>query len=265
MKLIYIDESGSFNDPGYSPGQTWKPNTPRETSHFIVAALIVDLEEWKPAFNRLKAMRKSIKAQHGIPISEYLHAHELVAGKDKWKHISRSGFDRPKRLRLYKYLLREYSQFPEFQTIVVAVDKCTPYPSISPLTARELAYQNLLNRIEMTISEKYIIVHDGHEDLRIIRIARKLQAYNLIGKLNKPLKLITEDPLFKTAPNSYFLQAVDHIAYGSLHLHDKRYNPDVSKVVTDSELFQRIGVAAAHHSTKGSLPGLVPVPSPKKS
>ena len=260
MFLVYIDESGSFNDSSYA-GTKWSPQSRRESSHFVLTCVIVEKSNWKKSFNRFKKLRQSIKSSYNIPISEFLHANELIAGKDRWKHSSRRSFDRPKRITLLKTLLHEYGQWNELQTMSVVVDKTTSIDSINPSTCRHLAYENLLNRVEKNlVDENYVVVHDGQEDLSIIRIIRKLQAVSTI----KTLSLIIEDPLFKRGLNSYFLQMTDHIAYSTLHLFDQRFNVEVGEAITRSGIYSSIGVSRACHATSETMPGVIPVPTPKK-
>jgi len=261
---VYVDESGSFNDSSYRPGTTWVSPGVRSTSHFILTALIMDSNEWRANFQRFKKLRQNIKDVYGIPLSECLHATELVAGQQKWAHISRSGFLRQKRVTLLKTMLHEYGQWGSFQIIAVAVDKGSLVASISPATCREKAYENLLNRLNQTIHEDFMIIHDGAEDLAIIRQTRKLQVMNVINSQNRPIKHLLEDPLFKIGRHSYFLQAVDQVAYSLLHYYDRRANTDLAEFVIETKILERLGVAAACHVTQTTLPGVVPVPTPRR-
>ncbi len=266
MHLVYIDESGTFCDGSFVKDQSWLPKNARESTHFVVVGIIIDTNIWKKTFLHLKKLRKNIKQIYDIPLSEFLHAARLVAGLDKWKHISRKSFDRPKRVRLLKSILHEYGQWSDIKLIAVAVNKTnTKFRSINPSTCRVLAYESLLNRIDKSINDEYILIHDGAEDLAIIRMVRKLQVINMINKINRPIQKITEDPLFKRGSHSYFLQMADHIAYSLLHLCDKRSNSDISRFVIDSKIFEKIGFSKACKYTERKLPGFVPIPTPKRN
>jgi len=55
----------------------------------------------------------------------------------------------------------------------------------------------------------------------MVRLARRMRVFNPIpsqfgGTLQRPLKWIVEDPLFKESTSSYFLQLVDHCAFALL-------------------------------------------------
>jgi len=264
MHLVYVDESGSFNDRSYTPGSVWVSGGVRQTSHFVLAALIIDSDNWRSNFQRFKKLRQNLKVVYDIPISECLHATELVAGKEKWAHISRNGFLREKRVTLLKTILHEYGQWKSFKVIAVVVDKSSASTSINPQTCREKAYENLLNRLNRTIEGDFMLIHDGAEDLAVIRQFRKLQVVNIVSGQNRPIKQLIEDPLFKIGRHSYFLQAVDQIAFSVLHYYDRRANSDISEFIVITKLLERLGVAAACSATSSSLPGIVPVPTPPR-
>lgn len=267
MHLVYLDESGSFNDGSFYQGSTlWQPTDSRQSTHFVLSAIIVDTDHWKDIFSSFKKLRQNIKRVYGIPLSECLHANELIAGKEKWQHITRKSFDRPKRVRLFKMMLHEYGQWRSFRTISAVVDKsASHFSSINPKTCRQLAYENLLSRVEKATGTKFLIIHDGVEDLGVIRIVRRMQVIHQIGGSNKPLKNIIEDPLFKRNTHSYFLQATDHLAYAILHCYDTRFNKDVSESFQNSQIQTRLGVAEACRATSDTSPGIIPIPTPRQS
>lgn len=259
MKLIYLDESGTFAD--HLTAAELRTNK-RKSSHFVLSALIVDLENWELVFNRLKTLRADIRRNYNIKKSEQIHAHELIGGSGVWRHIKYKHLTSPKRRKLLRYLLENYSQWPEIKIITACVQKLTSFPSINPESAREIAYQNLFNRIERTLGdEPYIVIVDGQEDFEVIKILRKMKVINYISGSNMPIKSSIEDPLFKLSRNSYFLQLIDHIAYATLHIFDTRLNTAVAKDITESGIYMVLGVAAAHRQTARLYPGLVIVPS----
>jgi len=263
MHLVYIDESGSFDDPTWVSGQTtWGPQGARQTSHFVVACVILSTEDWPKAFDRLKGLRKDVKRNYGVPLGEPLHATEVVAGQQRWRHITRRVFDRPQRISLLRYLLHEYGQWSNIRVMAAVVDKsASRFASINPSTARVHAYANLLARVERAVGGQFIIIHDGIEDLGIIRIVRTLRVYNMVAGINKPVGNIIEDPLFKKHSHSYFLQMVDHLAFGLLHAFDSRYNKDLSNLVVTSKILMNCGVARACAATSEVMPGVILVPT----
>ena len=162
-----------------------------------------------------------------------------------------------------KTILHEYGQWKAFKIILVAVDESpVKHLGINPETCRQLAYANLLSRVEKAIGGDFLIIHDGIEDLAIIHIVRKLQIINIVKESNKSVKKIIEDPIFKRNSHSYFLQAADHLAYATLHYFDTRSNGDISQFLIKSEVLNSLGVAEACSATRVTLPGLVPVPTP---
>lgn len=270
MKLIYIDESGTFND-GLTLVEA-KTNK-RKSLYFVLSALIVDLDDWEKVFGRFKKLRSDVRHNYNIKKSEQLHAYELAGGTGVWKHRRYKHLTSPKRQRLLKYLLTNYATWPELSVITVVVSKLTLYPSIQPNTARQVAYENLFNRIDKTFAgsaeegngQQYIVVNDGQEDAEIIKHLRKMRAYNSVRMSNGDtvdtrIKGLVEDPFFKTSKHSYFLQCIDHIAYSTLHLFDDRLNPSIGKDLLLSGLYDGLGIKAVHYPTADILSGVVIAP-----
>lgn len=260
MKLIYIDESGSFND-GLVAAEL--ATNRRKSSHYILAAAIVDTENWQLVFERLKNLRADLRRNFKISKSDQIHAYELIGNSGVWRHIKYKHLNSSKRRKILRYLLENYKQWPEISIVSVAVEKLSRFPkSINPSTAREVAYQNLFNRIERTLGdEPYVVIVDGQEDFAIIKTLRKMKVFNMIGRSNVPIKSSIEDPLFKLSKASYFLQMIDHVAYATLHLFDDRLNIDVAKDAYNSKFYHQRGIKAVHSPSSEILPGVVIVPS----
>jgi hypothetical protein len=262
MHLVYIDESGSHDDgsfTSYNSNGSWCPTNKRESKYFILTGLVVHKNAWKECFKFLKNIRENVKVIYGIPLNEHIHATELIGGSGIWRHDSRGSFSRSKRKGLLKNLLHEYAQQKNYYYGSVIVDKTTKFSH--PKKCRELAYENLLNRLEKDLKDDYMIIHDGHEDGAIIRLMRKKRVFNYIQGKKFTLEKLIEDPLFKRANNSYFLQAVDHISYTLLHLYDKNLpNEDIGNLYKQSEL-SKIGNGRMHYKTRDTFPGHIYVPS----
>ncbi|HEX8763373.1 MAG TPA: DUF3800 domain-containing protein [Candidatus Saccharimonadales bacterium] len=271
MKLIYIDESGTFND---QLSEAEAKTNKRKSLYFVLSAIIVDTNDWEKVFGRFKTLRHDLRHNYGIKQSEQIHAYELIGGKAVWKHQRYMHMTSDKRQRLLKYMLTNYSFWPEISIITVAVRKLTQYQTITPETARERAYENLFNRIDKTFFNEYspetdkhpyIVVNDGQEDKAVIKYLRKMRAFNKVRQtdgttLDIKVKGLVEDPLFKSSKNSYFLQCVDHIAYATLHLFDQRLNPSIGTDMLNSGIYDRRGIKVVHYETSKHLPGIVIVP-----
>jgi len=262
MYLVYIDESGSHDDGSYKKGVKWSPQNQRESKYFILTCLVVNKKHWRTLFKKLKSIRENIKCIYKIPLSEYLHANEIVSGTKAWRHEKRKEFTRIKRVKFLKNLLHEYAQLNKFCYYgTVYADKCTALAN--PSKCRDLAYENLLNRLEKDLDDDYVVIHDGQEDGSIIRLLRKKRVFNFVQGKKFALNKLIEDPLFKMANNSYFLQLVDHICYTILHYYDDSLpNRDVGALYTESRL-SMLGNAKMCYKTRGTHPGHIPVPSPK--
>jgi len=262
MYLVYVDESGSHNDGSYKKGEEWVPKTQRESKYFILTCLVVDKNSWKVLFKKLKGIRENIRCIYGVPLNEYLHANEIICGSGIWRHKNRMEFTRSKRVKFLKNLLHEYAQLNEYCYYgSVFVDKRSKLSN--PLKCRELAYENLLNRLEKDLNDDYVIIHDGQEDGAIIRLLRKKRVFNFVQGKKFTLDKLIEDPLFKRANNSYFLQAVDHICYTILHYYDDFLpNRDIGNLYKESRL-NRLGNGKMCYKTKTTEPGHIPVPFPR--
>lgn len=265
MYIVYIDESGSHHDGSYVLGQkNWQPANARESRYFVLTGLVVHQSNWRALFKKFKGIRENVKLTHGIPMHEYIHATELITGSGLWRHTSRKNFSRLKRVKLLKNLLHEYAQFSKYCYYgSVYADKESGF--CNPLNCQELAYENLLNRLEKDLKDDYVVIHDGHEDGAIIRLLRKKRVFNFVQGKKFTLQKLIEDPLFKRANNSYFLQAVDHISYVILHYYDKNLpNDDIGSLYRSSRL-ELIGNAKMCHITRNKIPkepGHIPVPFP---
>lgn len=226
---------------------------------------------------RFKSLRTDLRHNYKIKKSDQIHAYELLGGRGIWKSRRYSHLTSAKRKLLFKYILSNYATWPEMRLISVSVDKLCGLPSITSETAREKAYENLFNRIDKTLNtersnrgdeglEEYIVINDGQEDTRIIRLLRKLRAYNQIntsyaGRIDIKIKSLIEDPLFKYARDSYFLQAIDHIAFATLHIFDSRLDMSIGKDLLKAGIYKNLGIAAVHSYTATHFPGVVLVPS----
>lgn len=270
MKIVYIDESGTFNDSLTAAEAT---TNRRKSLYFVLSALVVDLDDWEKVFGRFKNLRADVRRGFNIKKSEQIHAYELIGGSGVWKHIKYRHLHSTKRQRLLKYMLMNYTAWPEISVITVIVNKLTSYPTIQPHTARIRAYENLFNRIDKTFVEnrltgenhQYLVINDGQEDNDVIKLMRKMRAYNTVTmtsgeRLDIVIKGLVEDPLFKSSKNSYFLQCIDHIAYSTLHLFDERLNPSIGKDILSSGVYDKRGIKAVHRETASALPGVIIVP-----
>lgn len=260
MHIVYIDESGSYNDSSYKKQNNWQPSGKRESKYFVLTGLVVNELKWKNLFKKVKNIRENIKKTHKIPLKEYIHTTELITGSGIWRHEKRKDFSKAKRIKLLKNLLHEYSQLNKYCYYAsVFADKTKKF--CNPVSCRELAYENLINRLEKDIDDNYIIIHDGQEDGFIIRLLRKKRIFNFIQGKKFTLSNLTEDPLFKHAKNSYFLQIVDHIAYTILHYYDDHLpNDNIGKLYNASGL-KNLGNPKVCYKTKIDTPGHIPVPS----
>ena len=75
MYLVYIDESGSYNDGSYvTDSRNWQPANMRESEYFVLTGLVVHQNVWKTLFKKLKNIRENVKRTHNVPLAEYVIA-----------------------------------------------------------------------------------------------------------------------------------------------------------------------------------------------
>ncbi len=120
------------------------------------------------------------------------------------------------------------------------------------------AFERLLNRLERTLKswDSYgLLVCDEGKESQYTRLVRRMRAYNPVPSRygwwpdvkartkNIPLERIIEDPFFKRSEQSFFIQAVDFVAYALLQKerptpHAKRYKIDKAFDLLDPVLFK---------------------------
>lgn len=197
MHLVYLDESG---DQG---------------QFYVYTALAIREDNWRAALNRIKALRKQLKDDWGLPMNHELHAWKFLSGKND---LGPKLIGKAARHKMFKQVLKEIAGIRSFG-LFNSVNKNEQY-----------AYERLINRLEATMRAKdsraLLICDDGQEAEMTKRI-RKMNVINYIpsnrgvwpdGRDAKNIKLdrIIEDPIFKDSAQSYFIQLVDFCAYALL-------------------------------------------------
>lgn len=192
-----------------------------EDGKHIFSAVAVPTKNWKKSNDLLFDWRKKLKADHGIPTSVELHAHQFISGRGS-KGTLRA-LSRHKRSQLFHYTFHivEWMANNEHGTRIFNV--C--------MNDQDKAFEYLLNRINRTMgawgSYAYLICDEGKEK-HYTKMVRRMKVFNHIpsrigiwkdvgtSTKNIPLDRIIEDPAFKGSHTSHLIQLADFIAYGLL-------------------------------------------------
>jgi Protein of unknown function (DUF3800) len=200
MWFAYIDESKDNNN------------------FFIYTAVVTDGERWASTFEKVKAFRRSLKDEHGIYISQELHAWKFAAGKGQ---IADHPIFKPERAEIFRKVMR----FIVESRCFVVVSSCH--------TTEQFAFERLMNRIDRTAQgrkQNVLLFFDQGEEAEITRRIRRMRVHNPIpsrfgtwrdtGKMAKsiPLSSCVEDPIFKDSRTSFFIQLADFCAYALLRM-----------------------------------------------
>jgi len=217
MYLMYVDESGDI-------GLTNSPSR-----YFVLAALVVHELRWQDTLNSLIQFRRNTKNVFGLSMREEIHA---------FNFISRPGpvlmkIKRNDRLTILRAFLDHLASIPDLNVFGVSVDKLTKTTGYDVF---DRSWRALIQRFENTIShrnfagpanpdERGILLADETERKRVQTLLRQMRLFNPVpnqSQFNRPgqatfrqLPLLTlvEDPSFRDSGESYFIQAVDTIAY----------------------------------------------------
>jgi hypothetical protein len=194
MYFMYIDESG---DPGRYNGS----NTP----HFILSGLIVPVQDWRLALERITAFREEVKQRTGLAKREEIHSAELI---------------RPGRQMAYKQItntariqiLRDFvggmpGFFPNARILNVCLDK-QQFPHYDEYLIP--AWQRLLAGFEAFLGSQQAfgaVMSDATDANRLRGLLRTMR------RGPNPPEFLLEDVFHCASEHSYFVQAADAITY----------------------------------------------------
>ena len=212
MHLMYVDDAG---DSGMV-------NSP--TRYFMLSGLVVHELRWRQYLDQLIAFRQRMKALYGIRLAEELHAQSFIQKPGALARIPKHH-----RLAILRAHVNELALMSDFTVINVIVDKYQKAPEFDPF---EMAWRVLIQRFENTsrarnfngpsnADERGTVYPDVTAVRKLTRLVRRMHRYNPVpnqpqfgvGFRNMPLRFVLEDPSFRDSEQSYFIQAVDTIAY----------------------------------------------------
>lgn len=212
MYLVYIDESG---DPGFGRrGYT-------RTDAFVLSALLIHESRWHDGLNQLIAFRKFLKNTYGVRMGDELRAYDLVNNKGDFAHLNLSD---KSRLRIYRKALQLQVKLGYMRTWAVVIDKRRFYARYPNLNIREIAWTNMIERLERFSSsrrEPCMIFPDNGTNKQVQARLRRMRRFSRPNaayggaRLNRNADLIIEDPNFRISHSSYFVQFADLNAYAA--------------------------------------------------
>lgn len=211
MYLIYVDESG---DSGHG-------NSP--TRYFVLSGLVIHETKWRETLNKLINFRIGIRSKFGLLLKEEIHAGAMLSRPGNLVRIKKND-----RLAIIRHLLDEIASIADFRVVSVCVDK---QGKPQGYDAFENAWRVLIQRFENTLvhqnfpgcqpTDHGIIFCDETDAAKLRKLYRKMRVFNPIpndqqhgsGYRQMPLTRIVEDPSVRDSRHSYFIQAVDAVAW----------------------------------------------------
>ena len=193
MDLIYIDESG---DPGAS-------NSP--TNVYFLSSLNIPCDQWARAQSRLMEFRHRMRDQMGLKLSAEIHAAEFLGGA---KHFL--GLEPRQRLRIALWLLREIQGIQGCRSRTIGMSKSKGTDIVRS------SWIGLATLLTDGSSNSSVLIADMGETETIRRAMEEFRSQQTRQAI------IVESPFHRDSRHSFFLQAVDLIAY----LHRQRHHPN---------------------------------------
>jgi hypothetical protein len=210
--LMYIDGSGDA-------GLVSSP-----TKYFVLSGLILHELRWQLYLNQIVEFRKRMRVAFGLRMAEEIHASAFINNPGALIRITRND-----RLSILRFLANELIQMTDLNVISIVVDKST---KAAPYDVFDIAWKALFQRFENTLThhnftgpsnpdEKGIVLPDNTDNAKVQKLIRQMRRYNPIpnqpsyqgGYRNMQISSIVEDPNFRDSRHSYFIQAVDLIAF----------------------------------------------------
>lgn len=224
MHLVYVDDS-------------------KDEKSICFSAIMIPATRWLEAFDQLIAMRRAMKASHGIYTRLELHATDWLGGRG---NVAPDTIPRVERMKLFNDVLDELVKLPD-----VAI-----FNAHGPRASEEKIFQYLAQRIENTARarrDQAIIISD--EGKNYDHLLRKMRRINYIpsalgawesgaASKNIPATNVVEDIVYRDSRRSLFIQAADFCAFSLLRFESPTPKAvamgfDQSFLRLDAALFKR--------------------------
>lgn len=227
MYLAYVDESGNIGLPG--------------SRTYTLGCLFLEAADWPDAFDDLIALRRTLRDSYGLPVRAEVKANYLLRGKGPlWGlHLTEA-----QRFAIYRDLMQSQEGLG-LQTYAIVINKQELVNRGRNEDAREVAWEFLLQRLERlttTTDTPAMLIHDEGEGAVVRKIARKARRVGSAGSafgtghLDRPARLLVDDPVTRDSRQSYFIQLADLSAYAAfrrIHPPPPRLTPIVPRTMWD--------------------------------
>lgn len=227
MYLAYVDDSGNTGLPG--------------SRTYTLGCLFLDVDQWPDAFDAMIDFRRTLRDSHGLPVRTEIKANYLLRGKGPLWRLSLS---ETQRFEIYRDMMRVQAGLG-LQTYAVVINKQELANRGRNENPREVAWEFLLQRLERlttTTRTPVMMVHDEGEAAVVRKIARKARRAGSAGSafgtghLDRPARLLVDDPISRDSRQSYFVQLADLSAYAAfrrVHPPPPRHTPIVPQTMWD--------------------------------
>lgn len=202
--LAYFDETG---DDGVLK---------TSSELFILTSLCMDSGAWRSNFETMKACRRYLKDNFGLPVKVEMHTNHFLTDKNPYRNYGWSVDDRLEILRVFSY----YIGHLDASVINVIIDKGNIRNTESyDVLKNALTYS--IQRIENDSKGdwNYVIISDKGRIAPMRKTARAICKYNPIPSAfddfsytNSPIRYMVEDILEKDSADSYFIQVCDFLS-----------------------------------------------------
>jgi len=205
MRILYLDDSGSAQDPNQD--------------YVVLGGVCISDSGVRWLSNEIENLARRIDPEN--PGSVEFHAVDIFSGK---KHPWNQLPNKAARIETIKNVLHTLDNaFVSTALFAVAIQK-SAFPNVDPmLMAYEVISQSFNNHLEYDCDppEHGIIILDNtSHETGLLRLAREIrETGNRIGLQNRS---IIEIPLFVDSKVSRLVQLADHVAYAVF----RRYNAD---------------------------------------
>jgi hypothetical protein len=227
--LAYVDESGNIGLPG--------------SRTYTLGCLFLDVNEWPEAFDQMIEFRRLLRNTYGLAVRAEVKANYLLRGKGP---LWRLNLTETQRNEIYRDMMRVQADLG-FQTYAIVINKQELVNRGRSENAREVAWEFLLQRIERLTTTTQpqttaMVVHDEGEGAVVRKIARKARRAGSAGSafgtghLDRPARLLVDDPVSRDSRQSYFVQLADLSAYAAfrrIHPPPARNVPIVPQTMWD--------------------------------
>ena len=201
--LAYFDETG---DDGV---------TTASSDHFILTSVYMSAERWQSNFDKMRNLRKELRAKYGFHISEEMHTKHFLTDKNPYRKYSWTKEEKQEIIIAFTKVIASM----DLKIINVIIDKTKIKKKDYLVLENALKYN--IQRIENDSNGEwnYLVITDEgrvapmRKTARAIRVFNPIQSQYSYGYMNQPIKNMIEDIMEKNSSESYFIQICDFVSF----------------------------------------------------